>query len=134
MEIFNKTIGVLEEALNIRSEKNRVIASNIANQDTPGYRAKELNFRDSLKSAADPDSPTLSMTQTNASHLGLRPAGQEPLQPVEIPGTSKRLDGNSVDPEMEMAKLAENQILYNASIQFISDRFKQLQTAITEGR
>jgi flagellar basal-body rod protein FlgB len=131
MEIFNKTIGLLEKSLDIRSEKNRVISANIANQDTPEYRAKELNFQETLKSVSDPSS-SIQLSHTSPSHLGGISAGSTSLLPTEIPGESKRLDGNSVDSEMEMAKLAENQINYNASVQFISGRFRMINYAITE--
>jgi flagellar basal-body rod protein FlgB len=133
MEIFNKTISLLEKSLDIRSEKNRVISANIANQDTPGFRAKEVNFKETLK-AASGFSSSLQLSTSSVSHLRGLSAGSPSLLPAEIPGPSKRLDGNSVDSEMEMAKLAENQINYNASVQFISGKFKMLYYAITEGK
>ncbi|MFI5304177.1 MAG: flagellar basal body rod protein FlgB [Nitrospiria bacterium] len=132
MEIFNKTIDLLEKSLDIRSEKNRVIASNIANQDTPGYRAKEINFKDSINAASAPSSLTL--LKTSSSHLGGMLGGSPDLSVTEIPGASKQLDGNTVNNEMEMAKLAENQINYSASIQFISEKFKLINYAITEAK
>jgi len=132
MEIFNKTIDLLEKSLDIRSEKNRVIASNIANQDTPGYRAKEINFKDSISAASA--SSSLTLLKTSSSHLGGMLGGSPDLSVTEIPGTSKQLDGNTVNNEMEMAKLAENQINYSASIQFISEKFKLINYAITEAK
>jgi len=133
MEIFNKTIDLLEKSLDIRNEKNRVISANIANQDTPGFRAKELNFKETLKTVFNPSS-SIKLSTTSPSHLGGVSNASPSLLLAEIPGASKRLDGNSVDSEMEMAKLAENQIHYNASVQFISEKFKMLYYAITEGK
>ena len=132
MELFNQTISLLEKSLDIRSEKNRIISANIANQDTPGYRAKELNFKESLNAASGVSS--LQLSRTSASHLGGITGGSPEAVPKEIPGGSKRLDGNTVDSEMEMAKLAENQINYNASVQFISDKFRMINYAITEAK
>jgi len=133
MEIFNETFGLLEEALNIRSEKNRVIAANIANQETPGYHAKELNFREALQAASSVP-PGIPLTRSDGSHLPGKTTPAPSMAPVDIPGSSKRLDGNTVDGELEMAKLAENQIQYNAAIQFLSDKFKMIQYSITEGK
>jgi flagellar basal-body rod protein FlgB len=133
MEIFNKTIGMLEKSLDIRSEKNKVISANIANQETPGFHANEIDFKETLKSATQ-SSSSVQLVRTTGSHLGGGSPGSLAHMPTEIPGASKRLDGNTVDGEQEMAKLAENQINYNASVQFISEKFKLLRYVIGEGK
>ncbi|MBI1822668.1 MAG: flagellar basal body rod protein FlgB [Nitrospirae bacterium] len=133
MEIFNKTIGILEKSLDIRSEKNRVISANIANQETPGFRANDVNFKEILKSATS-DSSSIQLSRTSGSHLGGLSSGSTAILPTEIPGPSKRLDGNTVDSEMEMAKLAENQVNYSAAVQMISEKFKMLHYVISESK
>jgi flagellar basal-body rod protein FlgB len=133
MDLFGESIPIMEKALTIRSEKNRVIASNIANQDTPGYRAKDLNFGEALRMAGDA-SGSGELTVTHSAHLGGTANGASLPAASEVPDTLGRLDENTVNAEMEMAKLAENQVNYNASIEFISEKFKLLRYSITEGK
>ncbi len=130
--LFDKTMGLLAEALDVRSERHRVIAANIANQDTPGYKSMEVNFKEALGSASG--ALTLAPQRTDPAHLS--PAGNAaaPTHATVSPGPSHRLDGNTVKAEQEMAKLAENTLLYTATTQMITSKFRAIRTAIKEGR
>lgn len=130
--LFSKTIGLLAQALDVRSERHRVITSNIANQDTPGYKAMEVNFKEALGSASG--SFPLPLQRTDPSHLS--PAGGvfASSHAAVSPGSSQRLDGNTVNGEREMAKLAENTLFYTATTQILSGKFRGIRNAIREGR
>lgn len=130
--LFDKTIGLLAEALDLRSERHRAITANIANQDTPGYQATEVNFKEAL-SAASGASP-LALERTDPSHLSPTGSAAALSHATVVPGPSHRLDGNTVNAEKEMAKLAENTLFYTASTQMITSKFRAIRNAIKEGR
>ncbi len=134
---FGRTDAVLVRALDAAALRHRVIAHNVANADTPGYRRQTLRFEEELAryltDGRGPTSPTLA--QTHPGHLaGL---SQPPL-PVprlqEEAGTTWRPDGNNVDIDAEMAQLVENQLWYAALSQQLSRRYALLRTVAREGR
>jgi len=131
----NKTLALLEQALDLRSERHRLISSNIANQDTPGYKGLEIDFKSALKQAFG-SADGISLAQTDPRHLPTgQPAGPSAVpQPISAPGGSSRLDGNTVNSEKEMAKLAENTLMYDATAQIVALNFKSILSAIQEGR
>lgn len=135
MQIFDKTMQLLEQTLDLRAARHRVIASNVANEETPGYRAKELQFLDALAAAAHGQSGAKPAT-TNVRHLGGPGPGGAPVQGtlIELPSPELPLDANSVNLDMEMAKLGDNAINYNASATMLSMRFRQLMDAIRDVR
>lgn len=136
MTIFDRTMHLLQRSMDLRSARQRVISSNLANEETPGYRASELNFMGQLKSAHQGRAPiVLAATQTR--HFGIH--GPQGVQAVtgklnEVPAGDLPLDANSVNLELEMAKLSDNAMQYNAAASIIASRFRQLLSAIREGR
>ena len=136
MTIFDRTMRLLERTLDLRSGRQRVIASNLANEETPGYRASELTFMDQLQSAHKGRLPIV-LAATQPRHFGLR--GAEGVQAVtdklnEVPAGDIPLDANSVNLELEMAKLSENVMQYNAAATILAKKFNGLLSAIREGR
>lgn len=136
MTIFDRTMRLLERTLDLRSGRQRVIASNLANEETPGYRASELTFMDQLQSAHKGRLPIV-LAATQPRHFGLH--GAEGVQAVtgklnEVPAGDIPLDANSVNLELEMAKLSENVMQYNAAATILSKKFQGLLNAIREGR
>ncbi|HET6466272.1 MAG TPA: flagellar basal body rod protein FlgB [Nitrospiria bacterium] len=135
-QLFGKTFQLLEKALDLRSERHRVIVSNIANQDTPGYKATQIDFKEALTNSSG-GSASVALATTNPSHLpsgGFAPTAAEPVPVSPSDNGGARLDGNTVNAEQEMAKLADNSLMYQATVQFISGQFTKLLTAIREGR
>jgi flagellar basal-body rod protein FlgB len=120
MNLFDVTYQGLDAALGAASMRQQVIANNLANVNTPGYKRKEVNFEEALASAlADNDEQALA---------SFSPA-------VSTDDTiSMRLDGNSVDVDNEMAHLAENNVMYNALVQVVSKRLNDLSYVISDGR
>ena len=136
VSFLDKTSALLSQMLDLRSERHRAITSNIANQDTPGYKAVEVDFTQALKNATAADSSDqIALAVTNPKHIpmgGLVPDFRSGAV-VSTIGRSNRLDGNSVNAEMEMAKLAENTLLYDATAQILSSRLKTLKNAVRGG-
>ena len=133
--IFNKTFAQLERALSLRSLNHRVLASNIANLDTPNYKAIELAVAEEMGQNKRSASK-ISIVRTHFKHLPVRNQGLEnkKIRMADPPNFSLRGDGNTVDVDRTMGKLAKNTLLYNAATQLISGKFNGLKNAIKGGR
>ena len=128
-------------ALNLRSERQRLIASNIANADTPGYTARDFNFSDALRQATGRTSrgatgipgTSLAMTTSRSGHMGLngQPAGAARPDLNYASPAQTNLDNNSVDMDRERASFADNTVRYEATLRFINGQVRTLNTAIT---
>jgi len=130
--IFDPTIGALNTSLNLRQMNQNVISSNIANADTPGYKAKAMDFETALRTALDVGDQ-LKMEVTQEKHIA--PQSQDPIHPeiFDDPNGVESMDGNTVERAAEMAKMAENQLLYDASIEMMKKKIGMLRYAINEG-
>jgi len=124
-------LGVHAPALNLRSQRTEVLAANLANADTPGYRARDIDFKNAL-AAASGRSSAVSLATTKAGHLGAACASGTPATELKyrVP-LAPALDGNTVDAQLEQAAFAENTVRYQATLSFISSKFRALMTAIT---
>ena len=144
MEFFESpTIKVLGAALDISSARHTAISRNVANANTPGYKAVDIDFSETLKrSMAGAGAPrSVGVKATRPGHFGSRShaaTGAAGLSPVAVSsdpnGVSMRADGNSVDIDLEMAKMAENVILYNTVSHILASKFGMLRYVISEGR
>ncbi|NQU65755.1 MAG: flagellar basal body rod protein FlgB [SAR324 cluster bacterium] len=127
---------LLEKTMSLRSRRNDMIASNIANRETPGFRAQDIVFEKELEAAFYSDRPGPLKTSDSRHFDGMK---REPLELVA--GTQinsfnpdPKMDGNTVNLDKEMAKLAENQLMYQAVVRSVNWKFQQLKSAITGGR
>jgi flagellar basal-body rod protein FlgB len=132
--IFDRTISLLERTLDLRQQKQDILASNIANADTPGYTPARLEFEERLKQALKTTS-----TSSSATHPGHFPLGNNGLEGVRgkvvrDPAQSAVGDRNGVDLEQEMIELAENQILYETATQLISKKLGLLKYVVQDGK
>jgi flagellar basal-body rod protein FlgB len=136
MRIFDDTMSLLEKALDLRGTRHQVISANIANEETPGYRAKELKFLDTLTAAARGRN-TVALRVTDIRHLGPRgegTVGHVTGKVTDVPAGDLPLDANSVNLELEMAKLSDNAMHYNSATSIIAIRYRQLLSAIRDAR
>ena len=131
--IFNTTIRLLEKNLDLRARNQNLISANLANAETPGFIPKSLTFEGELKDALKSRGGE-SASVTHPRHIPLKglSAGLDSVQGMvmEEPDGSVGHDGNGVELETEMGRLAENQILYNATIQLAVKKFEGLKMAI----
>ncbi|HKI96948.1 MAG TPA: flagellar basal body rod protein FlgB [bacterium] len=133
--IFDQHLQLLHKSLDFRAKRNVMLASNIANIETPGYKAKDLVFENALGEAMKADQPG-PLEVTNPRHLDGRqilPLSQVKPQVILTSNPVGNLDDNSVDLEREMVKLGENQVVYQALTQMVSNKFAQLRMSIREG-
>ncbi len=135
MNIFDKTMGLIERTLDLRSMRQRLIASNIANEETPGYRATDLHFQDALSAATRGRLP-VNLAVTHGQHIGPRGAGirQVTGRVAQVPAGDLPLDANSVNIELELAKLSDNAMQYNGAATIMAIRLRQLLSAIRDAR
>ncbi len=138
MELLQtSTIQVLSSALNASTLRSRVILNNVANIDTPGYKSKEVVFEETLQRAINEKATDFIGKRTHPLHI---PIGKDPLSPNVLPSVIEnnntwiQNNGNNVDVEYEMTKLAENTLWYNALVQQTSGHFAKLREVIKEGR
>lgn len=129
-------------ALTLRSERQRLIASNIANADTPGYTARDFNFSDALSQATGRTSSAqtplaggarLQMAASQSGHMGLNGQAAGAAQPElnYASAAQTNLDNNTVDMDRERASFADNTVRYEATLRFINGQVRTLNTAIT---
>lgn len=134
--LFGSTIGLLGKSLDLRARNHNLISANIANVETPGYRPTSLSFEEGLREALK--RPEGGHPQSvHPGHIPLRGevARLEMVtgEIVEDGQTSTGLDGNGVEMDHQMAKMAENQIMYNANVQLLTKKFESLKLAIKGG-
>lgn len=170
-QLFGKTFQVIEKALDLRIRRNAVITANVANVDTPGYKAKDLPFREVMARYLDQLPEPSELHQTRQRHFDQQGRyrlfsnkdgesaprqymifeGQDPLSRTDphhyvqgqlgpasmsesaLQTSLERGTPNNVDPDQEMAKLAANNLQYQATIQALVKEIEILKTAITEG-
>ena len=132
--LFGNTLTALESVLDFQSERHTVLSTNVANVDTPGYKGNDVRFSDELKRAIDTEG-TVPLRRTNEKHLPVG-LGQMKGSHRTVPSNDavRRLDGNTVDLDKEMTKLAENSLYYNVTAQIVTKKMRLLRTAISEVR
>lgn len=123
MELFDVTFQTLDLALGAAGKRQEVLANNLANVNTPGYKRLDVSFDGMLAKAVD-----AARTGDRSALDQLRP-GVSTDDSVAV-----RADGNSVDVDQEMAFLAENNIRYNALVQLTQKKFETLKYVISDGR
>lgn len=129
---FDSTIGALNTALNLRLINQNVISGNVANADTPGYHAKKMEFEGALRDALNVGGH-LQPEGTHGRHIAHHATDAVNPEIYDDPNGVESLDGNTVDRAEQMAKMAENQLLYDASAEMLKRKLGMLRYAVTEG-
>lgn len=127
---FDRALGLHEKALAFRADRAAVLANNMANADTPNYKARDLDFASVLEAQQSGGNQSVSVARTHSGHLqaeslidqaaGLR--YRTPQQPS--------IDGNTVETQAEQARYTQNAIDFQASFTFLNGKFKGLMTAL----
>ncbi len=127
---FDKALGIHEQALNFRAQRAEVLANNIANADTPNFKARDLDFSAVLAEQSQQREGAMRMQRTHEQHFALE--GVEVADPaLRFRGAMHAsLDQNSVDMQQEQARYAENAVQFQASFTFLNSKFKGLMGAL----
>jgi flagellar basal-body rod protein FlgB len=132
--LFDKTTNALGAAINFRQLKQEVTASNIANAETPHYKAKKVDFEEALSRAVDISGMNQMATDSaDQFTVGGNSIGSVRADVYENPDITVTNDGNTVDLEKEMSQLSENTIIYKAAIQLINKKLANLAYAASDG-
>ncbi|MFO7734959.1 MAG: flagellar basal body rod protein FlgB [bacterium] len=138
MKIFDTNISALEKDLSFRLKRQNLIASNLAHANTPGYRSKDIKFNDALRDVYESErgssTKKTEMSVSNEKHMidpdsSADSSGEIDKYIVQAPG----IDENGVDLDREMARMAENSIMYSASAMAARKKLGILKYAATAG-
>ncbi|KAB2926496.1 MAG: flagellar basal body rod protein FlgB [Dechloromonas sp.] len=131
MNSIAQHVSVYSQALNLRTQRHQVLASNIANADTPNYKARDFDFARAMQNAQAGRLAAggVALARTASGHLpGAGGAGPAELQFRKE--SQSAVDGNTVDMDVERAQIAENALQYQILTQLIGDKFKGLRSAM----
>jgi len=131
MDVNDKTLKALTTALNFREMRQELISSNVANANTPGFKAKKLDFEAALARALDVDNQ-MQMNTADERHHNVGNGGFNNLEPeiYDDPNGVVSESGNTVDVEAEMARMAENKLMYDALVQLINKKTGLMKYAL----
>jgi len=127
-DMFENIFGIHEQALLLHGQRLGVLATNMANADTPNFKARDIDFSEVL--AGTDDSAGLAMRTTQASHIAMNDAASSGGQLKYRNPYQASLDGNTVEMPVEQAAFSENNVRYQASLMFINSKIAELQFAI----
>lgn len=125
---LDNTFGLYEQSLKLHARRAEVIAGNIANADTPGYKARDFDFQAMLQRET---SASQRMTTTNQRHIQMESGIVSPSEMAYRIPNQPSLDGNTVDSQIEHAAYAKNALEYQANLRFLGGTIKTLRKAIT---
>jgi flagellar basal-body rod protein FlgB len=133
--LFPTNIDILQKNLGLRMARHQVLASNIANAETPGYLAKDVSFEAALRDAVEPLPKHAVPQRTHPHHLSTAVRSLADVQGtlVASPSDDVGRDLNTVSMDQEMGRVTLNTFHYNTSIEFLSRSFDQLRRTISEG-
>jgi flagellar basal-body rod protein FlgB len=124
-------LSVYSQAMNLRTQRHQLLASNIANADTPNYKARDFNFEKAMQNAmAGQNFGSVALAATSGKHL----AGSSTGSPAALQyrtETQSAVDGNTVDMDVERSQISENAIQYQIVSQLITETFKGMRTALS---
>lgn len=126
-----------QKALALRQQRQEILATNIANSDTPNYKARDIDFNATLREAMGggssvPRLPDTSLTLTSTRHIPAQAHSSGPAQELYRSPMQPSLDGNTVDMNVERVQFADNTAKYQADLQVLNSRIKSLLTAIQQ--
>ncbi len=127
---FDKAFGIHPQAMLVRSRRAELLASNIANADTPGYKAKDVDFASALETAKSQIKSGNAMTRTNEKHLSGGTQMSTSYEMYRVPNQPDTGDGNSVDIQVERNLYTQNALEYQASLSFLSGKIMGLKKAL----
>ncbi|NQY63092.1 MAG: flagellar basal body rod protein FlgB [Alteromonadaceae bacterium] len=128
---FDKAFGLHPQGLIVRAKRAEIIAGNIANADTPGYKAVGMDFQKALEQASHKQQS--GMTRTNSKHFDIRSEINHGIG-FRTPNQPDTGDGNTVDVQVERNLYLQNSLEYQASLQFLTGKIQALKKAITGGQ
>ena len=134
LDRLNEDFRFYQQALALRAQRQEVLSSNIANADTPNYKARDIDFKAAMQAAIEGTMrlPDTSLKLTSARHIPAKAVSQGPTDLLYRLPYQPSMDGNTVDMAIERVQFADNTLHYQSTMQLISNRIRGLQTAIQD--
>ncbi len=129
---LDNTLSFHQTALSLRTSRQEMLSSNIANADTPNFKAKDIDFTNVLRDVLSSSAKTQGLTTTSAMHINPDYGNIANTQALYRVPQQPSADGNTVDMDTERTRFAENSLKYDASITFISGQIRGLLSALQE--
>jgi flagellar basal-body rod protein FlgB len=126
---LDSEFGFLQSALNLRANRQQMLASNIANADTPNYKAVDIDFSKVLQAATGPDR-TVGLNRTAPGHLQARDGNPLGARTLYRQPSQPSIDGNTVDMDVERTQFIDNAIRYQFALDRVSSKFKTIELAL----
>ena len=132
MASISQSLQVFSEAMNLRTQRHQVLASNIANADTPQYKARDFSFEGAMQNAlaGRVEAGGIPLHTTSAGHMQNSGATGPAVMKFRSE-TQSAVDGNTVDMDVERTQIAENALQYQILTQLVSERFKSMRSALS---
>lgn len=129
MSIIDRAFSIHDDAMMLRSRRSSILAANIANADTPDYKARDIDFSAMLKQAQNGQSHSFHMARTDERHLSASSVSPDNAIQYRNP-LNPALDGNTVDMQTEQALFSQNAVQYQTSLTFLNNKIGGLLLAI----
>jgi len=126
---FDSALGIHESALRLRGQRAGILANNLANIDTPNYKARDLDFKQLLNQQTSGGN-TFAAQMTNERHMPADSMFGEDADLLYRTPQQPSIDGNTVEDQIEHAEYMKNSLAFQASFQFLNSKFQGLKTAI----
>ena len=128
---IDNIFGIHENAMNMQSRRAQLLSQNLANSDTPGYKAKDIDFKSALKSVANGELKT-PLNATQAGHIQPKGyfLGMSNMEELYRQPMQSSLDGNTVEPHIEMAEFTDNSMRYLMTLRIMSGRINGILSAL----
>lgn len=129
---LDNALNFHQTALSLRTSRQEMLSSNIANADTPNFKAKDIDFTNVLRDALSTSTKTHGLTTTSRMHINPNAGNIANTQALYRVPQQPSADGNTVDMDTERTRFAENSLKYDASVTFISGQIRGLLSALQE--
>jgi len=126
---FERAFSVHDDALLLRGRRPSILAANIANADTPNYKARDIQFADMLRKAGGQQPDRIVLASTHRNHIAPQAGRLQPALLYRNP-LHPSLDGNSVDSHVEQTKFSENALMFQTSFTFLNRKVQGLMKAL----
>jgi len=134
LDQLNEDFSFFQQSIGLRAQRQQVLSSNIANADTPNYKARDFDFKTAMTQALDERMrlPDTSLVLTSARHIPAKATSPNPTELLYRMPYQPSLDSNTVDMDVERVHMADNTLHYMSSMQMLTGRIRTMMTAIQE--
>lgn len=135
LDKLNSELGFQQAAISLLNKRQNILASNVANADTPGYLARDIDFSSQLKRAVSQSQSggPLALTLTSGRHIAARAQAVDDSQLLYVIPDQPSADNNTVDMDRERANFVDNSVKYQSGLTFLSTQIKNMMSAINQG-